>query len=80
MKHVTASEARRNWFKLLDAAAGGEVIVIQRNDKRLILRSEKRKKSAPSYEGLIGGKNLEKADRWGWEWSESEGLTPLTRR
>jgi hypothetical protein len=80
MKHVTASEARTNWFKLLDEAAKGEVIAIQRGEKRLILRLEKRKKSTPSYKGLISGKNIENADQWGWEWSESKGLVPVTRR
>jgi hypothetical protein len=80
MKHVTASEARTNWFKLLDEAAKGEVIAIQRGEKTLILRAEKHKKPAPSYTGLIGGKNLENADKWGWEWSKSKGLVPVTRR
>jgi len=80
MKHVTASEARKNWFKLLDEAAKGEIIAIQRNDKKLILRLDKRAKSVPSYKGLIGGKNIENADKWGWEWSESKGLVPVTRR
>ena len=28
MKRVTASEARRNWFRLLDEIAGGEQVVI----------------------------------------------------
>ncbi len=80
MKHVTASEARKNWFKLLDEAAKGEAIAIQRNGRTLILREEKRKRPKPSYKGLIKGKDLESADTWGWEWSESKGLTPVTRR
>ena len=81
MKHITASEARRNWFRLLDEAANGEVIVIQRNEKRLILSLEKRqKKSIPSYKGLIGGADIDNADKWGWEWTESKGLLPVTRK
>ena len=47
MKHVTASEARKSWFKLLDEAARGEIIAIQRNDKKLILRLERRRRSVP---------------------------------
>lgn len=80
MKHVTASDARKNWFKLLDEAAKGEVIAIQRNDKRLILRLEKQTKSLPSYKRLIGGKDLDNADKWGWEWNKSGKLIPITRR
>jgi hypothetical protein len=30
MKRVTASEARRNWFRLLDEVAAGAVVVIER--------------------------------------------------
>jgi antitoxin (DNA-binding transcriptional repressor) of toxin-antitoxin stability system len=30
MKQVTASEARKNWFRLLDEALDGEVIAVQR--------------------------------------------------
>jgi len=44
MKHVTASEARKNWFKLLDEASNGESIAINRNGKSLVLRLETRKK------------------------------------
>src|SRR5437867_2972828 len=47
MKHVTASEARKSWFKLLDEAARGEIIASQRNDKKLILRLERRRRSVP---------------------------------
>ena len=67
MKYVTASEARKNWFKLLDEAAKGEVIAIQRNDKKLILKAQKARPRVPSYKGLIGGK-VDDADTWGWEW------------
>ena len=79
MKHVTASEARKNWFSLLDEAARGEVIAIQRNGNRLVLRLEKRKKSVTNYKGLIGGKDLDNADKWGWDWSESKGLVRRLR-
>ena len=66
MKRVTASEARKNWFRLLDEAANGEVIAIQRNDKKLILKAQKSQSRVPSYKGLIGGK-VDDADTWGWE-------------
>lgn len=77
MKHVTASEARRNWFKLLDEAANGEVIAIQRNDKKLILRAQKGRRRIPSYKGLIGGK-VDDADTWGWEWKGPGRLVSKT--
>ena len=81
MKHITASEARKNWFRLLDEAANGEVIAIRRNNKKLILRLEKReKKSVPNYKGLIGGADLDNADKWGWDWSPSKGLVPVIRK
>ena len=40
MKKVTASEARKRWFRLLDDAASGEVIVVERKGRRLVLRRE----------------------------------------
>ena len=35
MKRVTASDARKNWFRLLDEAAAGEVVVIERAGTRI---------------------------------------------
>lgn len=78
MKHVTATEARKNWFKLLDEAARGEVIAIHRADKKLILRLERRKKAIPSYKGLISG-DVENADKWGWDYTD-KGLVPITKK
>jgi hypothetical protein len=77
MKYVTASEARKNWFKLLDEAAKGEVIAIQRNDKKLILKAQKARPRVPSYKGLIGGK-VDDADTWGWEWKGPGTLVSKT--
>lgn len=76
MKRVTATEARKSWFRLLDEAAGGEVIVIEREGARLILQrssGDEGKARVPSYEGLIRIRDVDKADRWGWEWTGSEG-------
>jgi len=81
MKSVTASEARRNWFKLLDEVAAGEVVAIRRNGKRIILSAERpRKRALPLYKGLIAGDDLDNADKWGWNWSPEKGLTPVTRK
>jgi hypothetical protein len=80
MKHVSASEARKNWFKLLDEAANGEVIAIQRNDKKLILKMQKKKPSVPSYKGLIRFPDADNADIWGWEWEKPGQLAPRMLR
>jgi antitoxin (DNA-binding transcriptional repressor) of toxin-antitoxin stability system len=80
MKRVTASEARRNWFKLLDEAAKGEVIAIQRDDKQLVLRLHKQTKSVPNYKKLFQATDADDADKWGWEWTASKGLKPAKRQ
>lgn len=77
MKNVTPSQARKNWFRLLDEAAEGEEIVIERNGHRLVLRREEAQAAAvPSYQGLIAAPLADRADSWGWEWSP-EGLAAV---
>lgn len=81
MKKVTASEARRQWFRLLDEAAQGEVIVVQRKGRRIVLRSEDagRAKAAspgPRYRRLLRVPRADQADRWSWEWKPERGLVP----
>ena len=82
MKHVTASEARKNWFKLLDEASNGESIAINRNGKKLVLQLEvrKRREKIPDYRKLIQIPDAENADKWGWKWTERRGLVPITKR
>ncbi len=81
MKFITASEARKNWFRLLDDVAGGEVVTIRRNNKRIVLSLEKRRKPVlPNYRGLIAGKDLDNADKWGWDWTPGKGLVHRTRK
>lgn len=83
MKRVTASEARRNWFRLLDEIAGGEVIVIQRRGKRLVLRCEELDQDmlgleVADYKDLLRVPDPEGADEWRWEWVDSdEGVIPI---
>jgi len=79
MKKVTASEARRQWFRLLDEAAQGEVIVLQRRGRRLVLRREevgKTKALRPDrgYRRLLRVPRIDQADRWSWEWQAAGGL------
>jgi antitoxin (DNA-binding transcriptional repressor) of toxin-antitoxin stability system len=81
MKKVTASEARRHWFRLLDEAAQGEVIVVQRNGRRLVLRREDSGKATaaskrPAYRRLLRVPRADEADRWSWQWKGSGRLVP----
>ena len=80
MKRVTATEARKNWFRLLDEVAEGEVVLIERGGARLRLSlAESAEPSAriPDYRGLIQVLDADSADQWGWEWDgSSEGLRP----
>jgi len=85
MKKVTASEARQNWFRLLDEAAGGEVVVIERNGKRIVLKEEPLVRKKPDrtvqYKKLLRVSAPEEADQWSWEWSgSSRGLRLSVKR
>jgi antitoxin (DNA-binding transcriptional repressor) of toxin-antitoxin stability system len=84
MRKVTATEARKRWFRLLDEAAEGEVIVLQRRGRRLVLRREEAVKSRgakshPDYRRLLRVPRVDEADRWSWVWSANRALR-LTRR
>jgi antitoxin (DNA-binding transcriptional repressor) of toxin-antitoxin stability system len=77
MKRVTASEARKNWFRLLDEVAQGEVVCIERGGRRIILRREpdvSQEATLPDYGALLQVPDLDQADRWGWSWSEDDGM------
>jgi len=78
MKRVTASEARRNWFQLLDQVAAGEIIMIERNGVRVLLQREARAREVPDYGHLLSAGEVARADEWGWEWSEESELTPTS--
>ena len=79
MKHVTASEARKNWFSLLDEVANGQIVAIERNGKKLVLRTEKAKKGR-SYRKVISGQDIDNADKWGWDWDKAGRLIPITKK
>jgi antitoxin (DNA-binding transcriptional repressor) of toxin-antitoxin stability system len=80
MKRVSATEARKNWFRLLDEVVEGETVLIEREGARLILQLDEtrdREERAPDYRGLIRVRDVDAADRWGWEWNGSpDGLEP----
>jgi antitoxin (DNA-binding transcriptional repressor) of toxin-antitoxin stability system len=79
VKRVTATEARQNWFGLLDAIAGGEVVVIERHGRRIVLRREEQAEhgaaEVPDYSRILRVRDLDRADQWGWEWT-ADGLVP----
>jgi hypothetical protein len=73
MKNVKASEARKNWFRLLDDALRGEVIAIERKGGRILLRREeprdaKSAKRSQEYKKVLKVPRADEADRWSWEW------------
>jgi antitoxin (DNA-binding transcriptional repressor) of toxin-antitoxin stability system len=76
MKRVTASEARRNWFRLLDEVIDGEVVAITRKGKRIVIRREDRARSArqklPDYADILRVPDVDRADSWRWEWRGPE--------
>lgn len=80
MKRMTATDARKNWFRLLDEVIEGEVVLIERGGARLLLKLVDQGEPAeriPDYRALIQVKDVDEADQWGWEWDgSSEGLQP----
>jgi antitoxin (DNA-binding transcriptional repressor) of toxin-antitoxin stability system len=71
MKKITATEARKDWFRLLDEVAAGEVAIIERNGRRLRLAREEESSASldvPDYSALIRAQALDEADLWTWEW------------
>ena len=76
MKRVTASDARKNWFRLLDEVAQGAVVCIERGGRRILLRREPEEGEAtdiPDYSSLLLVPHLEEADQWDWSWSPEDG-------
>ena len=73
MKRITASEARKQWFCLLDEVVAGEVVVLERKGRRIVLRREDAqagKKEPPEidYRTLLRLPEADHADEWTWEW------------
>jgi antitoxin (DNA-binding transcriptional repressor) of toxin-antitoxin stability system len=73
VKTVSASEARKHWFRLLDEAAQGEVIVVERKGRRVVLRREDPADAGHAtrpraYRRLLRAPDADEGDRWCWEW------------
>ena len=76
MKRVTASEARKNWFRLLDEVVQGEVVCIERGGRRIVLKREPEASDTvalPDYGELLRVRNADEAHQWRWSWSEEDG-------
>lgn len=76
MKRVTASDARKNWFRLLDEVLGGEVVCIDRNGRRILIRMDDEVDRAevqpPDYAAVLRAPGAESADAWRWSWEGPE--------
>jgi hypothetical protein len=84
VKNVKASEARKRWFQLLDDALRGEVIAIERNGQRIVLRREepartKNPKASEQYKKILKVPRADEADQWSWEW-RGPGRRLVSRR
>ena len=78
MKHVTATEARASWFRLLDEVVAGEEVVVERGGHRIVLRAEPEDlaEPPPDYSRLLRVTDPQRADRWSWSWTgPGEDLT-----
>lgn len=80
MKSLSATEARRNWFRLLDEIVAGEVVVIERGGS-LVEPRRREARRAPKvvadYSDIVRVADLDEADRWRWEWqAPGQALEP----
>jgi antitoxin (DNA-binding transcriptional repressor) of toxin-antitoxin stability system len=78
MKKISASEAQKHLFRILDDAAQGEVIVLERKGRRLVLHREELDKPGTAvkeadYRRLLRAPDADKADQWSWEWRGPRG-------
>lgn len=83
MKQVSASEARRNWFRILDEVAAGQVVVVERNGRRIELRRQAARSATatvPDYSGVLRVPDAGDADLWGWTWQGAGKARPTRRR
>lgn len=81
MKRVTASEARRHWFRLLDEVAAGQTVVVERNGRRIVIKrqAERVRERVPHYRAVLRGP-ADEADAWTWEWTAPGKLKAGKRR
>ncbi len=79
MKKIGATEARNNWFQLLDEVLAGESVVIERKGGRVLLQRQTAPTEAPipDYSDLIEAGDFDDIANWGWEWDHPDkGMIP----
>ncbi len=74
MKRVTASQARKNWFRLLDEVVDGEIVFLERRGARVLLTRDLSPKTQasrrlPDYREVLQVDDADQADQWHWDWS-----------
>ena len=82
MKRTTASEARRNWFRILDEVAAGETVSLERNGRRILIvaaEESAEERAVPDYSCIIDAPDAADADKWSWAWRPEEDLAPTVR-
>lgn len=84
MKSVTASEARKNWFRILDEVVAGETIAVNRKGRRVLITLEDPAAmpeggGIPDYSDVMAVSEVDRADEWGWDWDPDTGLTSIDR-
>lgn len=81
MKRVTATEARRRLFQLLDAVENGEDIVLERSGVRFRLTLDKARERAedPGSPLIVDDPALLEGD-WTWQTDEDGQLVFQSRR
>jgi hypothetical protein len=76
MKRVTASDARKHWFRLLDEVAAGAVVAVERGGRTILIQrapADRVREPVPDYSDLIRAPDASAADQWGWVWPGPEG-------
>jgi antitoxin (DNA-binding transcriptional repressor) of toxin-antitoxin stability system len=75
MKRITASQARKQWFQLLDEVVEGETVVIERKGRQVIISTKAEttpSEGHPDYSSLL--QVPDDLNEWRWEWDPDEGL------
>jgi len=85
MKTLTPTEARKNWFRLLDEVVDGEVVLLERRGCRIVLRCENSapvgvEAVGPDYRRLLRVPDAEEAERWHWDWQPGRAKPLLPRK
>ncbi|MBI2336040.1 MAG: type II toxin-antitoxin system Phd/YefM family antitoxin [Deltaproteobacteria bacterium] len=81
MKQFSATEARKNFFKLLDSAVEGETVTIKRKGivLKLVPSRPQKTKKVSGYSPYIHS-DVSKADQWVWHWDPNKGLISKKNR